>query len=105
MKFAIIKTGGKQYHVSEGATLACEKLDAKEGGAVRFDQVLLVSDGKTVQVGQPLVSGAAVTGKVLEQGKADKVMVVKFKSKVRYRRKVGHRQLFTKVKIEKITSK
>jgi large subunit ribosomal protein L21 len=103
-KIAVIKTGGKQYKVSEGSVLKVEKLPVEEGKEVKFDEVLLIADekGKDVQVGTPTVSGK-VTGKVLEQGRAPKVDVIKFKSKTRYKRKYGHRQPFTKVQIEKIT--
>ncbi|MFA6098766.1 MAG: 50S ribosomal protein L21 [Patescibacteria group bacterium] len=102
MKYAIIATGGKQYKVHEGQVLTCEKLDKKKGASVSFDKVLLFSDGKKVELGKPYLKGVKATGKVTEEGKAKKVLVVKFKSKVRYRRKRGHRQQFTKVKIEKI---
>jgi len=102
MKFAIIKTGGKQYRVKEGSAFKFEKLDKKEGAQVIFDKVLLYSDGKKTEVGQPLVKGVKVTGKVVKQGKAKKITVIKYKRKIRYRRKKGHRQHFTQVKIEKI---
>lgn len=102
MKSAIISTGGKQYSVKEGADLRIEKIDKKEGASVNFDKVLYYTDGKQTEIGQPLVKNIVVSGKVLKQAKAKKVMVVKFKSKVHYRRKRGHRQLYTLVKIEKI---
>lgn len=102
---AVIQTGGKQYLVREGQELKIEKLDTEVGGNVSFD-VLLVSDeeGTTTQVGTPTLSGAKVTAKVLDQGREDKVSVIKYKSKVRYRRNVGHRQPFTRIKIEKIAA-
>ena len=102
MKFAIITTGGKQYQAAEGATLKLEKLTGKEGAAVTFHDVLLYSDGKKIEVGKPFLKGVSVKAKIVSHGRADKVNVVKFKSKVRYRRKRGHRQHFTAVKIEKI---
>ena len=102
MKFAIIATGGKQYKVSEGQTYRFENLGKKEGSQVTFDKVLFFSDGAQNAVGRPLVAGAKVKGQVKSVGKSKKVSVVKFKSKVRYRRKKGHRQQFTAVKIEKI---
>lgn len=103
--FAVIKTGGKQYVVREGQELAIEKLDLEEGKPVEFEVLLLAdAEGKDVKVGTPLVQGAKVKGKVIEQGRDKKVSVIKFKSKSRYRRNVGHRQPFTKVKIEKITA-
>ena len=99
--YAIIKTGGKQYVVDEGKVISIEKLDVEEGAEVTFDEVLLVS-GDDVKIGQPNVAGAKVTGKVLEQGKERKIRIFKYKAKSNYRRRQGHRQPFTKVKIEKI---
>lgn len=100
--YAIIKTGGKQYRVAEGDVVFVEKLEAAEGEAVEFDQVLtVVKDGEVV-VGKPVVEGAKVTGKVEAQGKAKKIFVFKYKAKSNYRRRQGHRQPFTKVVIEKI---
>jgi len=103
---AVIQTGGKQYLVKEGQVLEIEKLDLEVGKAAIFDQVLLVSDvqGTSVKIGTPLVSGAKVEAEVLEQGRADKVSVIKYKPKVHYRRSYGHRQPFTKVKISKIVA-
>lgn len=101
MTFAIIKTGGKQYKVSEGDILSVEKIESKDGEVV-FDQVLLVVNGE-VKVGKPLVSGAKVSAKVLEEGKGKKKMVFRYKSKTRQHKKKGHRQPFTKVQITKIT--
>lgn len=105
-KIAVIKTGGKQYKVQEKEILRVEKLPVEEGKSVAFDQVLLVSDekGKDVKIGTPIVDKAKVTAKVLEQGKAKKVTVIKYKAKVRYTRKKGHRQPYTKVQIEKISA-
>lgn len=99
--YAIIKTGGKQYVVEEGKVISIEKLDVEEGAEVTFDEVLLVS-GDDVKIGQPNVAGAKVTGKVLEHGKERKIRIFKYKAKSNYRRRQGHRQPFTKVKIEKI---
>lgn len=99
--YAIIKTGGKQYVVEEGKIISIEKLDVEEGAEVTFDEVLLVS-GDDVKIGAPNVAGAKVTGKVLEQGKERKIRIFKYKAKSNYRRRQGHRQPFTKVKIEKI---
>ena len=100
--YAIIKTGGKQYKVAEGDTIYVEKLEVAVDDAVTFDQVLTVVNDGSVTVGKPLVSGAKVTGKVLEQGKEKKILVFKYKAKSNYRRRQGHRQPFTKVAIEKI---
>ena len=99
--YAIIKTGGKQDGVEEGKVISIETLDGEEGAEVTFDEVLLVS-GDDVKIGQPNVAGAKVTGKVLEQGKERKIRIFKYKAKSNYRRRQGHRQPFTKVKIEKI---
>ncbi len=104
MQFAIIKTGGKQYKVSEGDTIEIEKLEVAEGGEIVFDQVLLIDDGKDSKIGKPLVTGAKVTAKLIEQGKADKVIVFRYKSKTRYKKKKGHRQPYTKIEIIKISA-
>lgn len=102
---AVIKTGGKQYLVQEGQVINIEKISSDVDSSIDFD-VLLVSDeeGTNTQVGTPVLSGAKVTAKVLEHGRAKKVSVIKYKPKVRYRRNVGHRQPFTKIKIEKIAA-
>lgn len=100
MKFAIIKTGGKQYKVAEGDVLRVEKLKTN-GQQVVFDQVLLVVNGE-IKLGKPVVSGAKVSAKILEEGKSDKKIVFKFKSKTRQHKKKGHRQPYTKVQILKI---
>jgi len=105
MSFAIIKTGGKQYKVAEGDKVLIEKLDLEEGKELDFKEILLTANGKTenAKVGQPLVEGAKVHAKVLEQGRADKKIVFKYHSKTRYKKKKGHRQPFTKVEILKIS--
>jgi len=100
--FAVIKTGGKQYRVSPGQRIHIEKLDAAEGVAVRFDEVLLVADGDRTDIGMPTVKGASVAGKVLNQGRDRKKIVFKYHRKTRYRKKKGHRQPFTEVEITKI---
>ena len=99
--YAIIKTGGKQYRVQQGDELRVEKLDAKEGDKVVFEEVVAVGGDKLV-VGTPFVEGYAVTAEVLTQGKGDKVVIYKYKAKKDYRRKNGHRQPFTLVKITDI---
>lgn len=103
---AVIQTGGKQYKVSEKSVLDVEKLEAKEGENVEFAKVLLVAsdDGATVNVGSPFLDGAKVVGKVLKQFRDKKVTVIKFKSKVHYKRKRGHRQSKTKVVITSIAA-
>lgn len=105
MDIAVIKTGGKQYVVSEGKTLKVEKLKGQAGDKIKFDQVLLVSDeeGKKTQIGQPVLK-MSIEAKIVEQGKSKTVDVVKYKAKTRYKKTYGHRQAYTKVKIEKIGS-
>lgn len=100
-KIAVIKTGGKQYKVSEGETIKIEKLEAKPGDKVGFATLLVATDDEKVQLGQPSL-GEKVTGEVISTEKGDKVTVVKYKSKTRYKKTVGHRQLETSVKIVSI---
>ncbi len=100
--YAIIKTGGKQYKVSEGDEIIVEKLEVAEGDEVTFDEVLSIVDGENVKIGQPKVEGAKVSAKVVKNGKGPKIRIFKYKHKTNYRRRQGHRQPFTKVKIEKI---
>lgn len=100
--YAIIKTGGKQYRVAQGDIITIEKLEATADETVSFDEVLTVVNDGDVKVGTPLVDGAKVTGTVLAQGKAKKILVFKYKSKANYRRRQGHRQPFTKVRIDSI---
>lgn len=102
---AVIKTGGKQYKVKEGVKLEVEKLDAEVGSVISFTPLLVADEAReNVKVGKPEVSGASVEARVLEHGKGDKVHVIKFHRKVRYKRNVGHRQLYTKLEITKISS-
>lgn len=101
--YAIIATGGKQYKVSEGDVIRVEKLGVEAGSAYTFDQVLMVG-GDEVKVGEPLVAGATVEASVLEDGKEKKIIVYKYKRKTGYHKKQGHRQPYTKVKIEKINA-
>ena len=100
--YAIIATGGKQYKVSEGDVISVEKLDVEEGSTVTFDQVIAVSD-ETLKVGGD-VENATVSATVMEQGKGKKVIVYKYKRKTGYHKKQGHRQAYTKVKIDKINA-
>ena len=102
--YAIVKTGGKQYKVAQGDVLFVEKLEANEGDVVTLDQVLAVAGENGLTVGSPVVEGASVTAKVVEQGKAKKVIVYKYKAKKDYRRKQGHRQPYTKLVIESINA-
>ena len=100
--YAIIRTGGKQYRVSEGDVLNVEKLNVEEGQEVVFDEVLTVVNDGDVIVGAPTVAGAKVTAKVAKQGKADKIFVFKYRAKSNYRKRQGHRQPFTQVEITSI---
>ena len=100
--YAIVETGGKQYRIVEGSTVYVEKLAVNEGEKVTLDQVIAVSKDGSLTVGEPYVAGASVEATVLENGKADKIIVFKYKRKKDYRRKQGHRQPYTKLKIEAI---
>ena len=100
--YAIIESCGRQYKVSEGDVVFFEKLEAEEGKKVTFDNVVLVSNGKKVEVGTPYVKGVKVEGKVVSHGKGEKILVYKYKAKKNYRRTQGHRQPYTKVEITKI---
>ncbi|MEC9490727.1 MAG: 50S ribosomal protein L21 [Halanaerobiales bacterium] len=102
--YAIIKTGGKQYRVEEGQIIKIEKLSAEEGENVEFDQVLAFADDNGLKAGSPILDGASVKGKVIEQGKNKKIVVFKYKPKIRYRKKTGHRQPYTRVLIEDINA-
>ena len=103
--YAVIETGGKQYRVQEGDVISVEKLNVSAGDKVTLDKVMFLSDGKTLQVGAPFVDGAKVEATAVENGKGQKVIIFKFKSKKDYRKKQGHRQPYTMLKIEKITKK
>lgn len=104
MKLAVIKTGGKQYKVKEGEILKIEKISGEPGEKFAFDKVLLISDekGDNLELGQPYLADKKVEAEIMEQGRSRKMQVIKFKSKTRYRRNLGHRQHYTKVKINKI---
>jgi len=99
---AVIKTGGKQYIVKKGDKIKIEKVKEAQGQEIIFDQVLLVEKAKKIKIGTPFVEGAKVTGKVLEHGKGEKIIVFKYRPKKRYRKKQGHRQPYTLVEITKI---
>ena len=101
--YAVISTGGKQYKVAEGDVIKVEKLGVAAGETVKFDQVLVVNDG-SIKVGNPTISGASVSASVVEEGKNRKVIVYRYKNKSGYHKKNGHRQAYTKVKIEKINA-
>ncbi len=100
--YAVLVTGGKQYRVQEGDVLFVEKLDVEVDTTVELNQILAVGKESGLVVGKPVVEGAKVVAKVLAQGKARKIVVFKFKRKLDYRKKQGHRQSYTKIQIEKI---
>ncbi|MCD6177735.1 50S ribosomal protein L21 [bacterium] len=99
---AVIKTGGKQYLVSPSQKIKIEKINKKEGSEVVFKEVLLVQKGNKIQIGRPFVKGAKVIGKVVGQSKGEKITILKYKPKTRYKKKKGYRHLFTEVEITKI---
>jgi len=99
---AVIKTGGKQYLVSPGEKIKIEKINKEEGSEITFSEILLLEKNKKVEIGNPLVKGAKVTGKIISQGKGKKVIAFKYKDKKRQKTKKGHRQTFTEVEILKI---
>ncbi len=101
--FAVVKTGGKQYKVSEGDVIQVEKLEGEVGAAVTLDQVLMVGENEDVQVGTPMLDGNQVTAEITEQLKDKKIIVFKKKRRKNYRRKNGHRQLVTRLKITKVS--
>lgn len=105
MKLAVIEAGGKQYIVKAGNKIKIEKLPQKVEESVNFDKVFLMADDETgaLEIGKPFLSNVKVSARVLEQGRSKKVSVVKYKPKIRYRKKYGHRQPYTKVEISEIT--
>jgi large subunit ribosomal protein L21 len=96
---AVIKTGGKQYLVSPGDKIKIEKIEKKEGEEVLFDEVLLLEEDGKIQIGKPFLSDIKISGKILNHGREEKVIVFKYKSKTRRKKKKGHRQPFTEVEI------
>ncbi len=103
--FAVLKTGGKQYKVSQGDVIQVEKLDGKVGDQVTLDQILMIGDDDKIDVGSPVVQGSQVTGEIVDQAKGPKVIVFKKIRRKKYRRKNGHRQLITHLKITEISKK
>ena len=102
--YAVVNTGGKQYKVQQGEILRVEKIPGDVGSPVTFDRVLMFSDGENVSIGQPELDNVAVEGHIVEQGKAKKIIVFKYKRRKRYRRKQGHRQTYTAVQIDNIAT-
>jgi large subunit ribosomal protein L21 len=101
--YAIIRTGGKQYQVATGERLRVEKIDGRVGDAIELSDVLLVADGEDVKIGRPMLEGTRVAARIVEQGKAKKVMVLKKKRRKGYRVKKGHRQEYTALEIGEIS--
>ena len=97
--YAVIVTGGKQYKVAEGEFLKIEKLDVPVGEAISFDRVLLIGNGEDVKIGAPVVDGAKVTAEVIDQGRHDKVTIIKFRRRKHSMKRQGHRQWYTEIKI------
>jgi large subunit ribosomal protein L21 len=102
--YAVFRSGGKQYRAAKGDVLRLEKIEAEEGATISFDDVLLIGEGADIKVGNPVLSGSSVSGKVLRQGKSKKVPVVKFKRRKNYLRQGTHRQFFTEVEITDISA-
>lgn len=100
--YAVIETGGKQYRVQPGETVVVETLPGESGDVIEFGRVLLISDEDSVAVGRPVIEGARVTGEIVEQGLGDKLIVYKFKRRKNQRKKTGHRQQYTAVKISQV---
>jgi len=100
--YAIVNTGGKQYKIQQGDVLRVEKIPGEIGSPVSFDKVLMFSDGENVNIGRPVLDNVAVKGHIVEQGKDKKIIVFKYKRRKRYRRKLGHRQQYTAIKIDSI---
>jgi large subunit ribosomal protein L21 len=101
--YAVIKTGGKQYRVTQGETLRVETLDAGEGDSVEFDHVLMVGEGEEVKIGTPLLDGGKVTATVKSHGRAKKVEIIKFRRRKHHMKRMGHRQNYTEVEITGIS--
>jgi large subunit ribosomal protein L21 len=100
--YAVIKTGGKQYKVEKGSILRVEKLEGDAGTQLSFDEVLLVADGENIQIGTPMLGGAKVSAEIVAQEKGEKLIVFKFRRRKAYRRKNGHRQSYTAIKVTDI---
>jgi len=102
--YAVIKTGGKQYKVSEGETLKVERLNADAGSSIDLNEVLMVADGEDVKIGTPFLDGGKVSATIESHGRHKKIRIVKFKRRKHYRRQMGHRQDYTEIKIAKISA-
>lgn len=104
MNYVVLQSGGKQYKVAEGSVIEVEKLEVEAGDTIKLDKVLLVAADGDYTIGQPVVTNAIVTAKVVEQMQGPKIRVAKFKAKARYRKVIGHRQQLTKLEIVSISS-
>lgn len=100
--YAVIRSGGKQYTVRPGDRLKVERLEGEAGGTVEFTDVLMLADGDAVSVGAPTVAGARVVTEIVEHGKGEKLIIFKYKSKIRYRKRTGHRQRYTQLAVREI---
>ena len=103
MSYAIIRTGGKQFRAEPGKSIRIPTVEGEPGSKIKFEDVILGTDGDTVKLGTPALAGAAVTGEIVKHGRADKIVVFKFKRRKNYARKQGHRQKFTEVRIKSIS--
>lgn len=104
MTYAVIETGGKQHRVKPGEILKVEKIEAATGASIDFDKVLMVSDGEKVTIGAPYVAGSKVTAEVVEQGRHDKIKIIKFRRRKHHMKQMGHRQWYTAIKITAISA-
>ncbi len=102
--YAVIKTGGKQYRVTEGQTIKVEKLDADQGAAIELDEVLLAGSGSDVKIGTPFIENGVVSATIESHGRGDKVNIVKFRRRKHHRKQMGHRQAYTELKITSISA-
>lgn len=102
--YAVIKTGGKQYRVSEGDVLKVEKLDVEQGSTIDFDEVLMVANGDDIKIGAPVVEGSKVSATIEEHGRGKKIEIIKFKRRKHHMKRMGHRQAYTKLKITGINA-
>jgi len=101
-KFAIIKTGGKQYKVAEGDKIKIEKIKNKKGSKIIIKEILLISDNDKLKIGKPYIKDAKVDTKIIDHGKREKIKIIKFKPKKRYKRHAGHRQNYTEIEIKEV---
>jgi large subunit ribosomal protein L21 len=102
--YAVVKTGGKQYRVAKDDVIEIERLPGEAGDIITLKEVLMIGNGADVRVGAPLIAGAAVTGEIVEQARGDKIVVFKKRRRQNYRRKSGHRQLLTRLKVTEIVT-